>query len=48
MMTLALSTYKISTDERKEIYFLPLSPLIMDLRPIGEATMISDASKFEK
>ena len=48
IITLALSTYNISTEDRKEIYFFPDSPLTIDLSPIGEATIISQVSKFVK
>lgn len=47
MITLALSIYNTYTDDKNEFYFLPF-PLIIDLSPIGDATIISAVSKLEK
>lgn len=47
-MTLALSRYKISTDDKNDVYFLFSSPFIILFKPIGDATIISEESKLEK
>jgi hypothetical protein len=48
-ITLALSIYKISTEDKKEFYlFFSEVEFMMALRPNGDAIMISAVSKFAK